>query len=62
MNSQPSSPTPSLEEAMRFHQSGRTAEAEALFREILRNNPANSAALHALANSPKRKFWQKRRL
>ncbi len=49
MSNQPSSPTPSLEEAMRFHQSGRTAEAEALFREILRQNPANSPALHSLA-------------
>lgn len=49
MSNQPFSPTPSLEEAMRFHQSGRTAEAEALFREILRQNPANSPALHSLA-------------
>ncbi len=37
-----------LDQAVRFHQTGRLAEAEPLYRQILQVNPAHPVALHFL--------------
>jgi protein O-GlcNAc transferase len=40
--------TPTLDEALDHHRAGRLAEAETLYRQILRENPRHAEALHLL--------------
>lgn len=44
-----SSDSPELQEARLYHQTGRLAEAQAMYREILSKRPNDAAALHGLA-------------
>lgn len=39
---------PALSEALFFHQNGRLAEAEIMFRQVIKDNPDNHIALHGL--------------
>ncbi|MFN7902328.1 MAG: tetratricopeptide repeat protein [Holosporales bacterium] len=48
MTSRSSSDSPEIQEARLYHQTGRLAEAQAMYREILGKRPNDSAALYGL--------------
>src|SRR4029450_12932935 len=48
MPEQQTNPTPPLQAAQELHRRGRLPEAEAAYRAILREDPANAEALHLL--------------